>query len=594
MTPTPPTASDLLRFGRRLRRELLEKRDLKEIRIAVLGGSTTNELCNFWEVLLLQDGFRPTFLQSEYGAYFEEAVVDPTRLVSFRPDIVYIHTSFRNLRNLPGPHATADEIAASLSAERAKVQSIWRSIRENVGCQIIQNNYDQPTFSLLGNLDAVHPAGTTRFVASLNGHLAEDAACTAGVLLLDLASLSAQVGRSRWLDASRWFSYKLAHTPEAHLEIASALTAMIRAIYGRSKKVLVLDLDNTLWGGVVGDDGVDHIRIGRETAEAEAFTAFHEYCLAMRTRGVLLAICSKNNEDVAKAGLAHPDSVLRLEHFSAFRANWMPKHENILSMAEELNLGIDSFVFVDDNPAERALVAAQLPAVAVPDVGSDPVRYPAIIDSMRYFESVALSADDLQRAAQYAANSARAAVSAQFSNYGEYLASLQMTAEIDVFQPVFADRITQLTNKTNQFNLTTRRYTLAEIQAMAQDPSYVCLYGRLTDRFGDNGLVSVVVGAVDGRTVEIELWLMSCRVLKRDMEVAMLGCLVERARDVGATRLRGWYIPTAKNSIVADHYSRLGFSRVAVDREDGATCWELGVTDYTPRSLHIHVSTFSQ
>lgn len=594
MTDFSLSPQAILRTGRRLRRELLERPGLKDIRIAVLGGTTTNEYCSFLEIVLLSDGYRPTFLQSEYGAYFEESVLDPSRLVAFKPDLVHVHTSFRNLRRVPRPDATADEVAAGLAEEREKLRAIWRAVREQVGCQVIQNNVDPSPYRQLGNLDAVHPAGTTRFVAALNAGIAEDVAATPGVLMLDLASMATTLGRAQWSDVSRWFAYKVAHTPDAHLEISRSMAAIVRAIYGRSRKVLVLDLDNTLWGGVIGDDGVDRIRIGRETAEAEAFTAFHEYCLSLRARGVLLAVCSKNNDDVAKSGLAHPDSVLRLEHFSAFRANWQPKHENILSIAEELNLGVDSFVFVDDNPAERALVAAQLPMVAVPDVGSDVTKYARIVDDMRYFESVALSTDDLKRAAQYAANSERASMSAQFADYGEYLESLQMTAEIDAFQPLFIERITQLTNKTNQFNLTTRRYSLTEMQSIAADPSFITLYGKLTDRFGDNGLVSVVVGQRSGGVVEIDLWLMSCRVLKRDMELAMLDALAERAIAAGATTLRGRYIPTSKNSMVADHYERLGFTPAGAGPEDGSTEWELPLAGYSPRCRHILATTFAQ
>ncbi|MCC7054128.1 MAG: HAD family hydrolase [Gemmatimonadaceae bacterium] len=582
----------ILRTGRRLRRELLGQDALKDIRIAILGGSTTNELCDFLEIVLLSEGFRPTFLQSEYGAYFEESVLDPSRLRDFRPQIVYVHTSYRNLHLLPTPDTSPEDVASRVKQELDKLRSVWSAVHEHTGAQVIQNNFDAPPHRMLGNLDAVHPAGAARFVASLNAALAEAVSTSPGVLLHDMVSLADRLGRARWSDASRWFSYKLAHTPEAHFEIARSLTAQVRAIYGRARKVLVLDLDNTLWGGVIGDDGVDRIRIGRETAEAEAFTAFHEYCLSLRARGVLLAVCSKNDADVAKTGLAHPDSVLRLEHFSAFRANWQPKHENILSMAEELNLGADSFVFVDDNPAERALVAAQLPMVAVPDVGSDVTRYADIIDDMRYFESVTLSADDLKRAAQYSANSARVSASARFADYGEYLASLTMSAEIDLFSPLYLERIAQLTNKTNQFNLTTRRYSLAEMKAIADDASHIALYGKLTDRFGDNGLVSVLVARVEGDSAEIDLWLMSCRVLKRDMELAMLDVLVERAREQGVKRLRGRFIPTAKNSMVEDHYDRLGFTLIRA--EEKSTWWDLPISEYVARSQHITILPASQ
>src|SRR5262249_19280803 len=230
-----------------------------------------------------------------------------------------------------------------------------------------------------------------------------------------------------------------------------------------------------------------------------------------RNRGVLLAVCSKNNDDTARSGFGHPSSILKVEDISCFKANWNSKHENILAIARELNLGLESFVFVDDNPAERDIVAAQLPTVAVPEVGDQVACYPAIIDQGRYFEPVALSTEDLERAALYADNARRATLKTAFSNYDEYLDSLEMTAEIDCFKPIYLERIAQLTNKTNQFNMTTRRYTLGELQSLANAPNHLGLYGRLMDRFGDNGLISVVLGHRDQETLHMDLWLMSCR-----------------------------------------------------------------------------------
>jgi FkbH-like protein len=370
----------------------------------------------------------------------------------------------------------------------------------------------------------------------------------------------------------------MATTPEGSAALAESFAAICRGLYGRARKVLVLDLDNTLWGGVIGDDGVDGIQIGRETAVAEAYTAFQEYCLRLRDRGVLLAVCSKNDEAVARAGFEHPDSVLRMEHFASFRANWEPKDENIEAIAAELNLGWDSFVFVDDNPAERALVAAQLPGVAVVEVGDDVAGYPAAIECGRYFEAVTLTGEDLARSGLYEREAQRTLVAGEFADYEAYLESLEMTAEIERFKPVYLERITQLTNKTNQFNVTGRRYTLAEMEAVMNDPAAVGLYGRLSDRFGDHGLVSVVVGRRDGDVLEIETWLMSCRVLKRGMEDAMLDALVEQARLLGVRRLRGHYVATRKNAMVAEHYSRLGFEE-----------FELAVEGYLPRGKHIRV-----
>ena len=588
MNPSTYPLDELLIKRRGLRRQLLTLNGLKDIRIAILGGTTTSELVDLFEILLLQNGFRPAFYQSEYGRYYEDAVLQPDEIIAFRPDIVYVHTCSLNIQAFPPLSCTENQLPGFIETEMTRFRAIWRSLEEKIGCQIIQNNFELTPHALLGNLDAVSAGGTTRFVGELNRQITAEAAANPRLIMQDLSAIAATIGMRHWFDPERWFSYKIASTVEGTFAIATSLTALVGAIYGRSRKVLVLDLDNTLWGGVIGDDGVDKLLIGRETPMAEAYTAFQEYCLQLRNRGILLAVCSKNNEDVAQAGFAHPDSVLKLEHFSAFKANWNPKHEKILAIAQELNLGVDSFVFVDDNPAERAIVEAQIPGIAVPNVGSEVAKYPSILNAGRYFEPVSLGKEDIARAQLYAENSQRVKLEQKFANYGEYLDSLEMTAEIDVFNATYLERIAQLTNKTNQFNLTTRRYTLAEVQAAAVDGNHVGIYGKLTDRFGDNGLISIVLGRMDETDLHLDLWLMSCRVLKRDMEIAMLDSLVERARQKGVKRLVGYYLPTAKNGMVADHYEKLGFSSIPCDAVTG-TAWELELATYEPRSCHIRI-----
>jgi FkbH-like protein len=554
----------------------------------VLGGSTTQEVVDLWELYLLESGFLPTFHQSEYGRFYVDAVHDTEALVEFKPDLVYVHTSTINIQRFAPVQATDAEFDELMKGELSRFEEIWKSIEEKIGCVVIQNNFEFPPYAILGNLDTTIGGGHTRFVMELNREFAKAAASRPKLLVQDVCSVSARLGLDRWFDAERWFSYKIATTVEGSQALAVSLGAMVRGMYGKMRKVLVLDLDNTLWGGVIGDDGVDKIQIGRETPLAEAYTAFQEYCLSLRNRGILLAVCSKNNEEIAKQGFEHPDSVLKLEHISCFKANWEPKHENILAIARELNLGADSFVFVDDNPAERAIVAGQVAGIAVPDVGSDVTAYAGIIEAGRYFEQVSFSKEDIERAALYQGNTQRAAFEANFADYGEYLDSLEMTAEIDGFKPLYLDRITQLTNKTNQFNLTTRRYTLAEMEAVLGDRDAIGLYGKLSDRFGDNGLISIVLGYKRGDAVEIDLWLMSCRVLKRDMEVAMLDALAERAQAMGVKTLRGRYIPTKKNGMVADHYTKLGFALERAEA-DGGGVYTLNIAKYRPRNTHIRV-----
>ena len=575
---------------RSIRRELSAAPNLHPLRIAVLGGSTTSSVVEILDLLLLSSGFSTTFYQSEYGRYYEDAVHDPQALIDFRPDLVYVHTSCQNVPAIPAG-LTEAEVDARLEEQLERFKAIWTSLDSNLSCQIIQNNVELPPYAILGNMDASSAVGQSRFLMRLNERFAQEASRRPNLLLQDIHSISAHIGLGEWFDWDRYYSYKVLLKPQANFALAKSLNAIIRAIYGKSRKVLVLDLDNTLWGGVIGDDGVDRIQIGRETPVAEAYTAFQEYCLSLRNRGVLLAVCSKNTDEIARTGLEHPSSILRLEHISCFKANWSPKHENILEIARELNLGVDAFVFVDDNPAERAIVAAQLPGVAVPDVGSEVSRYAAILDAERYFEPVSLSREDLARASLYASNSERAVQQMKFADYGEYLDSLEMTAEIDVFRPIYLERIAQLTNKTNQYNLTTRRYTLAEMEAAAASPEFLGLYGKLADRFGDNGLISVVLGRQQAQALHLDLWLMSCRVLKRDMEFAMLDELARLATERGVQTLYGSHLPTAKNAMVADHYSRLGFSSVPAppDAPEGASFWAMDLTGYTRKNLHIRV-----
>ena len=304
---------------RKLRRQFLSCPDLKDIRIAVLGGSTTNELVDLFELLLLESGFRPAFYQSEYGRFYEDAVLDAEKIAAYKPDLIYVHTCTVNVKGFPPICCSEADFSSFVDAEFSRYRAMWDTLGSVVGCQIIQNNIELPMQAILGNLDAVCPAGATRFINELNRRFTMEIAANPRIILQDLASISARVELNHWFDLDRWFSYKIVNTVEASFAIASSLAALVRVIYGRARKLLVLDLDNTVWGGVIGDDGPDKIVLGRETPVAEAYTAFQEYCLSLHERGILLAVCSKNDEEVAKEGFAHPDSVLKLEHFSSSR-----------------------------------------------------------------------------------------------------------------------------------------------------------------------------------------------------------------------------------------------------------------------------------
>lgn len=558
-----------------------------EKKIAVLGGSTTNDIIDMTELFLLNYGINPTFYASEYNRYWQDAVFDNPELEAFAPDIVFIHTSNRNIIQYPDINCTKERADELFSAQMKHFETMWQAIENKYHCPVIQNNFELPYFRLMGNRDNYDFRGRVNFVNRLNAAFADYAASREGFYINDINYLSACYGLDEWSNPAYWHMYKYCMCVSAIPDFAFNLAGIIKSVFGKNKKSLVLDLDNTLWGGVVGDDGVDGIEIGQETHMGQVYSEFQKYLGLVKDTGVMLTVCSKNDEENAIAGLNHPEGSLRPDDFIMIKANWENKDRNIVSIAEGLNIGLDALVFLDDNPAERAIVSAQLPMVAVPEL-ERPEDYIKTVDRSHFFEITSFSGDDLKRNEMYKKNAERAALQSQFSDYGEYLASLEMNAVIDDFLPVYLQRITQLTNKSNQFNLTTRRFTTAEMETVFADNSYIRLYGKLADKFGDNGIVSVVIGKINGDTLDIILWLMSCRVLKRDMELAMLDALCERAKERGLKTLTGYYYPTAKNKMVKDLYQSFGFTQVSVD-EDGNTVWTLPLDGYTCKNKYINV-----
>lgn len=585
----PFDSSYVLKKRRKLKKMLLADGSQRmEKRIAVLGGSTTNDIVAMLELFLLQEGIAPVFYQSEYAQYWQDAMFDNPELVAFQPDLIFIHTGIRNITEAPLPcHASESEIQGALERQTAHFTEMWEHL-ERYHCPIIQNNFEMPSCRLLGNRDCWDHHGMVWFVEELNRRFADYAAGHNDFYIHDVHYLSACYGLDAWQEPSYWYLYKYALCLPAIPEFAYHLTRIIRAIYGKNKKVLALDLDNTLWGGVIGDDGQEGIVIGKETAEAEAYTEMQAYCKAQKQLGVLLTVCSKNEPENAILGLSHPDSVLQESDFVSIAANWNPKDQNLLLTAEQLSLLPESFVFVDDNPAEREIVRGQIPGAAVPPFET-PTECVRILDRAGYFEAVSLSTADENRSEMYRANAQRTKLQQSYQNYTEYLLGLEMTAEIGDFTPVALPRIVQLTNKSNQFNLTTRRYSQSEMEQLAKSPDHIRLYGRLKDRFGDNGIISVVVGEVIQQTLHIDLWLMSCRVLKRDMEFAMLDVLVACCRRRNIQQICGYYYQTPKNGMVRELFGTLGFQKTE-SFENGDSTWLLPIENYQNQNHVIRVN----
>ena len=583
----PFDSAELMQKRRKLLRILKEQSGGVKLRIAVLGGSTTSDIVKMLELFLRNRGIEPSFYESEYAQYWEDAMFGNSELSAFAPELIFIHTSSRNVREYPAVSDSKELCEHKLEQTYTHFEQMWEHLTEVYHCPIIQNNFEMPMTRLLGNREAGCPQGRIDFLTRLNCKFYDYAALHQNFYIHDINYLSASYGLDKWLEPKFWHLYKYALAVPAIPDFAYNLSNIICSLMGKNKKVLALDLDNTLWGGVIGDDGQAGIEIGQETPAGQVFSELQSFIKAHKELGVLLTVCSKNDPENAITGLEHPDCILKPEDFTLIKANWEPKSQNLLDSAAELNLLPESFVFVDDNPAEREIVAAQLPDTVT--IGFDsPEECILALDRSGYFEVTSLSRDDAQRGEMYKANAQRAAAQAQFADYHDFLLSLDMSAEIRDFDEVHLPRITQLTNKSNQFNVTTKRYTQSEMEEVMHHDGYIRRYGRLCDKFGDNGIVSVVIGHREGLALHIDLWLMSCRVLKRDMELAMLDEIVKAAQAQGLQEIIGYYFPTRKNNMVRELFGTFGFTRQSEDAA-GNSVWKLEVSGYTPRNTVIKI-----
>lgn len=561
------------------------------VRLALLAEGTTDYTAPAIRASALRHGVRVTLYVPAYGQTALEAMSPDSGLARFGADAVLIAETAQSLGLT---RATLDGTAADTAVDGAlaKVAGLMDGLARTGAATVILQTLPRPADPWTGHFDLRSPgapaAQITRFNAGLRALAADRAA-----MLLDVEMLADGVGRARWSDPGQWHRAKLPMALEMVPLYADHVARLLGAMRGKSRKCLVLDLDNTCWGGIIGDDGVDGIRIGQGSAEGEAFLAIQHYALSLKARGVVLAVCSKNEDATARLPFeTHPDMALRLDDIAVFVANWTDKASNIAHIAKVLNIGTDALAFLDDNPAERARVRQMLPEVAVPEVGTDPAFYPAALAQSGVFETVGLSADDAKRAEQYRANAQRAVAMEKIGDYGDYLASLEMVCDIRPFDAVGRTRIAQLINKSNQFNLTTRRYTEADVSRMEADAGIFDMQVRLTDTFGDNGMIAVVIFRAGPGVWTCDSWLMSCRVLGRRVEEACLAAVARAARAAGATALEGLYIPSAKNMMVAEHFAKLGFAQAAPAPEDadlpeGTTRWRLELADYTAPDLPL-------
>ena len=555
----------------------------KVIRIALLADCATQHLATIMRAIAARNGVQAELYEGNYDGVDLEILDPNSGLYAFAPQYVVILLSSEKLKArlyASGDRRTfADETVGRL-------ENLWGAFRAHSQATIIQSTFVLPSERAFGNYELKVADSVGSIFTEINYRLAVKARGTKNVLLNDVDFLAAAIGRAQWLDARMW---NMAKTP-CRLEhvplLAQSLLDTVFAATGLIVKCVVLDLDNTLWGGVIGDDGLEGIALG-EFDEGEAFVGLQKFIRELKRRGIILAVVSKNEHANAVLPFReHPHMALKEEDISVFVANWDNKADNIRLIQKTLNIGFDSLVFLDDNPFERNIVREFLPEVVVPELPEDPSLYLQTLADLNLFETASFSEADLQRADQYREEAQRELTKTHFTDINDYLTSLAMEIRLERFNAFNLPRIAQLIQRSNQFNLMTRRYGEAACEAMMKDPSRAPLTLRLADKFGDYGLISVVILKHAGEDLEIDEYLMSCRVLQRGVESFTINNIFSYAARLGAKRVVGHYLPTAKNDMVKGFFKSFGFEKVA-DGDGGASQWALAVDAYRPRETFM-------
>ncbi len=560
---------------------------LTPFKLGIISNATTHFITPALEATALRHGLALHVTEGQFNQPMQDALEARSAIHAAQPDAVLLALDYRGLNLLPSPGnlaAAEDTVAAAL----AFVKNLRDGIRGNGKALCIFQTVPRPAESDFGSFDAALP-GTLRWLVDRFNRALADMVMGTSDLLFDTAHLAEIVGLAEWHDPALWHMAKLPFANRFLPIYADMLARMLAALRGKSRRVLVLDLDNTLWSGVIGDDGLEGIIIGQGNPVGEAHLAVQQNALDLRARGIVLTVSSKNTDDIARTPFQkHPDMALREEHIAVFQANWNDKATNIKAIAQELNLGLDAFVFLDDNPMERGLVRQMLPEVAVPELPADPALYVRTLRAAGYFDAVAFSDEDRKRANFYSDNARRVALQKQAGDVESYLRSLNMVMTIAPFDAVGRARISQLCNKSNQYNLTTHRYSEADIASIETDPACTHWQIRLEDIYGDNGMISVIICREAGSDWEIDTWLMSCRVLGRKVEEAALQNMVDTARAKNIARIFGTYIPTERNGLVIEHYDKLGFTLVET-QPNGTKRYVLTVADAPVRTFPMAI-----
>ena len=564
---------------------------LLSVRIAILASSTIDHLRPAIRVAGLRRGILMDVYTGTYGQYRQEILDPASSLHQFAPQVILFSLTARDTIASVPVAATAEEVNETIAQSVNAIRLLWNKAREIFKANIIQQTFLDITEPIFGNYDRLVPGAPAQVIAKLNDQLSEAAAQDA-VTVLDVARASQREGIDTWFDVGHWLQSKMEIAPQSAALYGDMVSRIVAAQRGLSKKCLVFDLDNTLWGGVVGDDGPEGIVLGEGSATGEAHLALQRYAKQLKERGVILAVCSKNDPAIAEAVFRdHPEMHLKRSDIAVFIANWEDKSQNLKRIAAQLNIGIDSLVFVDDSPVERARIRQSLPMVSVPELPDDVANWVRCLADAGYFEAVTFTSEDRHRAEQYIANVEREALLESSQSMDDFLDSLKMSVSRGPFTPVNLARIAQLFNKTNQFNTTTRRYTAEQVATFAAAADIVTLQFRLLDRFGDNGLVSAMVlrsDPVEPKSFMIDNWVMSCRVFGRQLEFEAMNIIVDELRCRGVHTIQAEYIPTSKNKVISELFPNLGFNRVINSTlTNGATKWTLSLSEYIKRETHI-------
>lgn len=528
----------------------------RKVKVALLASSTTSLLRSVLELQLLRDGLAAEIYEPPFGNYAQELLATDSQLKAFHPDFILLLLNWRDL-GLSGIAMDDTECNQAI----ARISDLWRAAAKLQAGKIIQPTFSPPICDAMHALSSRMAHGKSRTIRKINEALYQ--AAEDRVLLIDSEGIAAMFHGS-WEDSVLWSSAKVYPAPAILPTLGEHIVSLMRAEMGMSQKLLVLDLDNTLWGGVIGEDGMNGITLGPPSALGERYRDFQQYLMNLKERGVLLALASKNNAaEVARVLHDHPYSVLRQEDFVASKVNWENKADNIRKIASELRLGLESFVFLDDNPVERSSVRRELPEVIVPEISGEPAESIAALDRGLYFQTIRLTDEDRARNASYVATARQNEISNLGGDLEEFLAELSMQIEYGPVDEQTSVRVAQLINKTNQFNLTTPRYSLEEVQARMTSSAYWCHWYRLKDRFADHGVIGVLIAQVAETQWSVDTWLLSCRVIGREVELFMLRDLIQCARAAGAECVIARYIATAKNGLVANLLPKLGFAEAA-------------------------------